>query len=90
MKYELIIANVKTYEKTNEKGDKWRASIIDGMILGLGVIEGVFVSEKNIHADLEIGSQYTIQTKEIAKKGKLFLEIASIDALEKSVDPEYF
>lgn len=75
----MIIANTKTYEKTNENGEKWRCQIIDGLILGMGVISGVFVPENKIHTTLEIGSQYSCMLKNVCKNGKLFCEIDSID-----------
>lgn len=79
MQRELIIANFRKYSKTLEDKKAWHAFIIDGLIIGLGVIEGIFVSADKVKTNLEIGCQYSVTLIHVAKKGKLFTEIDEIN-----------
>lgn len=79
MQRELIIANFRKYSKIQEDKKAWNAFIIDGLIIGVGVIEGVFVSADKVKSGLEIGGQYSVTLKHVAKKGKLLSEIEEIN-----------
>lgn len=83
MKKEFILASAKTYEKQNDDGSTWRCQIIDGLIIGMGVISGAFVSSDKIAIkEFEPGAEYTVYLEPTIRKGKLVLDIAKITNLE--------
>lgn len=74
MEKEILIANIKTYEKNNEDGTKWRANIIDGLIFGLGCVS-IFVPVNNIQGMIKENSQYPCVLTPVIRNNKLALDI---------------
>lgn len=74
MEKEILIANIKIFEKTNEDGSTWRANIIDGLIFGLGCVS-VFVPVNNIEGTIKENSQYPCILKPVIRNNKLSLDL---------------
>lgn len=77
----ITIAKVKTYTKTNEDGSLWESLIIDGMIIGMGIVSGLFVSKSKANVPIMEGATYDIEIQPTCMKAKLVAEVVRIGDL---------
>lgn len=71
---EILIANIKPFQKVNDDGSTWNANIIDGLIFGIGCINQ-FVPVSKIKGTIKEGSQYSCVLSIITRGNRLAVDL---------------
>lgn len=71
---EIQIASIRVFEKDNEDGSIYRANIIDGLLMGVGIISQ-FVPVTNITGIIQENSMYPCEVFLKTTRGKAGIEL---------------